>query len=56
MNTFVAAHGIDIYVERRGAGPPLLFLNGSGQTLAGVGPLLDMVAERFDEAGRGRGA
>jgi len=48
LSTFVAAHGIDIYVERRGAGPPLLFLNGSGQTLAGVGPLLDMVAARFD--------
>jgi 3-oxoadipate enol-lactonase len=44
----VAAHGIDIYVERRGSGPPLLFLNGSGQTLAGVGPLLDVVAARFD--------
>jgi 3-oxoadipate enol-lactonase len=44
----VAAHGIDIYVERRGAGSPLLFLNGSGQTLAGVGPLLDLVAARFD--------
>ena len=42
------AHGIDIYVERRGSGPPLLFLNGSGQTLAGVGPLLDVVAARFD--------
>jgi 3-oxoadipate enol-lactonase len=44
----VAAHGIDIYVERRGVGTPLLFLNGSGQTLAGVAPLLDMVAARFD--------
>jgi len=44
----VPAHGIDIYVERRGSGPPLLFLNGSGQTLAGVGPLLDVVAARFD--------
>jgi 3-oxoadipate enol-lactonase len=48
VNTFVAAHGIDLYVERRGAGPPLLFLNGSGQTLAGMGPLLDVVAARFD--------
>jgi 3-oxoadipate enol-lactonase len=48
VHTIVAAHGIDIYVERRGAGPPLLFLNGSGQTLAGVAPLLDLVAQRFD--------
>ena len=43
-----SVHGIDVYYERSGEGPPLLFLNGSGQTLAGVGPLLDMVAERFD--------
>ncbi len=44
----MAAHGIEIYVERRGEGPPLLFLNGSGQTLEGVGPLLDIAAARLD--------
>lgn len=44
----VAANGIEIYYERRGSGPPLLFLNGSGATLATTGPLLDPYAERFD--------
>ena len=29
----VNANGIDIYYERRGEGPRLLFLNGSGATL-----------------------
>jgi 3-oxoadipate enol-lactonase len=44
----IAARGIEIYVERRGEGPPLLFLNGSGQTLATVSPLLDVIAARLD--------
>jgi pimeloyl-ACP methyl ester carboxylesterase len=48
MSSLVAAHGIEIYVERRGEGPPLLFLNGSGQTLATVAPLVDVLAGRFD--------
>jgi pimeloyl-ACP methyl ester carboxylesterase len=42
------ANGIELYYERRGEGPPLLFLNGSGATLASVGPLLDPLAARFD--------
>jgi pimeloyl-ACP methyl ester carboxylesterase len=44
----VAANGIDIYVERRGEGPRLLFLNGSTQTLDGMRVLLDVLAARFD--------
>ena len=44
----VRANGIDIYVERRGTGPRVLFLNGSGQTLAGMAPLLGILAGRFD--------
>jgi pimeloyl-ACP methyl ester carboxylesterase len=48
MSSLVEAHGIEIYVERRGEGPPLLFLNGSGQTLATVAPLVDVLARRFD--------
>src|SRR4029453_8667584 len=49
LDTFVAAHGIDIYVERRGEGPPLLFLNGSSQTLAAVRPPPDISGERGGE-------
>ena len=48
MSSLVEGHGIEIYVERRGEGPPLLFLNGSGQTLATVAPLVDVLAGRFD--------
>ena len=29
-----SVNGIDLYYERAGEGPPLLFLNGSGATLA----------------------
>lgn len=55
----VAGPGVDIYVERRGEGPPLLFLNGSGQSLATAGPLVDAIAARFevvahDQRGLGR--
>jgi pimeloyl-ACP methyl ester carboxylesterase len=42
------ANGIEIYYERRGVGPPLLYLNGSGTTLASTGMLLTPFAERFD--------
>ena len=48
MSSLVEGHGIEIYVERRGEGPPLLFLNGSGQILATVAPLVDVLAGRFD--------
>jgi pimeloyl-ACP methyl ester carboxylesterase len=37
-----------IYYERRGTGPPLLFLNGSGATLATSGLLIDLFTDRFD--------
>jgi 3-oxoadipate enol-lactonase len=59
MNSLVEANGIQIYAERRGSGPPLLFLNGSGQTLVTVRPLIDVLAARFevlahDQRGLGR--
>ena len=41
-------NGAGLYWERRGAGPRLLFCNGSGTTLRAVGALLDVVAARFD--------
>jgi len=41
-------NGIDVYHERRGSGPPVLFLNGSGATLAGMGLLLDLFSARVD--------
>ena len=41
-------NGLDVYFERRGRGPRLLFLNGSGTTLARTRPMLDPFAERFD--------
>ena len=51
-------NGIDIFFERTGHGPRLLFLNGSGGTLAASGPLLrafegfDLLAH--DQRGLGR--
>jgi pimeloyl-ACP methyl ester carboxylesterase len=44
----ISANGIDLYYERRGAGPRLLFLNGSGSTLASSSLLVDPFAARFD--------
>jgi pimeloyl-ACP methyl ester carboxylesterase len=44
----VAVNGIDIYFERSGSGTPLLFLNGSGATLATSALLITPFAERFD--------
>jgi pimeloyl-ACP methyl ester carboxylesterase len=41
-------NGIDVYFERRGEGPPVLFLNGSGSTLAAMRVLLDVFADRVD--------
>ena len=41
-------NGIDIYYERSGAGLPLLFINGSGATIAGSGPMVGMYAAHFD--------
>jgi 3-oxoadipate enol-lactonase len=41
-------NGVGLYWEQRGAGPRLLFCNGSGTTLQAVRPLLDLVAAKFD--------
>jgi hypothetical protein len=41
-------NGVELYWEQMGAGPRLLFCNGSGTTLQAVRPLLDLVAARFD--------
>ena len=41
-------NGAELYWERRGSGPRLLFCNGSGTTVQAAGPLLDLVAARFD--------
>lgn len=55
----VDANGIEIYYERWGEGPPLLFFNGSGTTLATTKMMLDPYAARFellahDQRGLGR--
>jgi 3-oxoadipate enol-lactonase len=52
-------NGIDVYFERRGSGPRLLFFNGSGASIASTGPLIDILATRFevlvhDQRGIGR--
>lgn len=44
----ISANGIGIYYERSGSGPRLLFLNGSGSTLAASSLLLAPIAKRFD--------
>jgi pimeloyl-ACP methyl ester carboxylesterase len=44
----VEANGISIYYEREGTGPPLLFCNGSGSTLASSQLLLGPFRKRFD--------
>jgi pimeloyl-ACP methyl ester carboxylesterase len=44
----VVANGIDVYYERRGSGPRLLFFNGSGATLTTSAPLIWSFAGRFD--------
>jgi pimeloyl-ACP methyl ester carboxylesterase len=44
----VRINGIDCYSERAGAGPRLLFLNGSGSTLESSAPLIQPFTERFD--------
>lgn len=57
--TTATLNGIDVYYEQRGAGQRLLFLNGSGATLATVAPLVDVYAAQFellahDQRGLGR--
>jgi 3-oxoadipate enol-lactonase len=44
------ANGISLYYERAGSGPRLLFLNGSGSTLATSALLIAPFAARFDVA------
>lgn len=44
----VNCRGAEINYERRGAGPRLLYCNGSGTSLGAVRPILDMLASRFD--------
>jgi 3-oxoadipate enol-lactonase len=44
----IHANGIDIYFERRGSGPRLLYFQGSGQTLAKSGVMVDGFAKEFD--------
>ena len=41
-------NGVELYWERSGSGPRLLFCNGSGTTLQVVQPLLDLLAGQFD--------
>jgi 3-oxoadipate enol-lactonase len=43
-----AVNGIEIYYQRSGSGPPTLFLNGSGATLAATGMMLTPFIEHFD--------
>jgi pimeloyl-ACP methyl ester carboxylesterase len=44
----VHCNGIDVYYERRGSGPRLLYFQGSGQTLAKSGVMIDGFAQQFD--------
>ena len=41
-------NGIELFYERRGEGPRVLFLNGSGATLDGMAILLDVFGQRCD--------
>jgi 3-oxoadipate enol-lactonase len=54
-------NGIELYYERAGAGAPVLFLNGSGSTLANVAPIIAVLAGSLDvvahdQRGLGRSA
>src|SRR5262249_16161668 len=44
----LALDDIDLYWERRGEGPRLLFVNGSGSTIESAAPLIDAFARQFD--------
>jgi 3-oxoadipate enol-lactonase len=46
----ISANGIELYYERSGDGPRLLFLNGSGATLETSALLIKPFAEAFDVA------
>lgn len=43
-------NGIDVYYERSGSGPRLLFINGSGGTIERARPTLDQLRPHFDLA------
>lgn len=43
--------GTPLWYERRGDGPPLLYCNGSGATLASAEPILDRLSRTFDVVG-----
>jgi pimeloyl-ACP methyl ester carboxylesterase len=44
----VTLNGIDVYYERDGSGPPLLFCNGSGATLETSALLIEQFRQHFD--------
>jgi 3-oxoadipate enol-lactonase len=44
----IRANGIEIFSERAGTGPRLLFFNGSGSTLATSRALIDLFTPHFD--------
>ena len=46
----IAANGIDLYYERFGEGPPLLFCNGSGSSIESSRPLIELFGKDFDVA------
>jgi pimeloyl-ACP methyl ester carboxylesterase len=46
--TTARLNGIDMYFERSGSGPPTLFLNGSGSSIANSGFLLAPLREGLD--------
>ncbi len=46
--TTATANGIEIYYERSGEGPPLLFFNGSFSTLDATRAMVAVYADRFD--------
>jgi 3-oxoadipate enol-lactonase len=41
-------NGLEVYFERAGHGPPLLFLNGSGATLQSSAPIIEQFRRHFD--------
>lgn len=44
----IAVNGIDLFFERFGEGPRLLFCNGSGASIDSSRPLIDVFARSFD--------
>ncbi len=46
--TVTEVNGVELWWQRSGSGPRLLFCNGSGSTIADAEPLLDVLAGRFD--------